>query len=223
MKAQFISTFLIGLVLFNFSLSSPIEKKYPKPQSISDLESNPREFLKRQRDRERYQDSLYSQTVSEDFFRILSEHRSDIYKIKAKAFSKVNKNGRGKTLYYYKDFKKKKIYLKLRNVDVTDLNVVILNRKYFRNSRNKNIKIKQYYENIKIKQRGVVKNYRYRNRIKTESFVRKNLKHLTIRRSPKYYQKKYEMNTYKFEKLPPKYNKIIIYNRNQDIDIRYSK
>ena len=223
MKNQLIFSLVICLSTSVLSFAGPLENKYPKPKSLSELEEEPRTFLKAQKDREKIQNAMYSENVSADLFRFIAEHRNRMYKLKAKMFSRVNKGIRGKTLYYYRDFKNKRLYLKLEGIDVVNINTVLLKRPFLQRLTGKSIKFKRYFENVEIKQTGVSRNYRYTTRKKTEDFVKGKLERLTIRRPKKYYMKNYNINVYEFDRLPPKINQVIIYNRNQKVNIRNRK
>ncbi len=213
---------LISIITSPIAFSSPLSAGYPKPMSMSELEKNPQAFLKMQRDYEFMKNTLYSENLSVDMFKFMVRYKNRLNKIKARIFSRRDgKSLRGKTLYFYRDFKNKKINLKLSNIDVVNINAVFLDKKVLRNRRN--LKIKRYMERVNIRQTGVSRNYRYTNRKKVDDFVKSKLKFLTIKRKYKYYMKQYDINVLRFQNLPPKINKIIIYTRNQRINLKQAK
>jgi hypothetical protein len=222
MKNLLNSILFISVVFPYVVFSSPLSAGYPKPMSISELEKNPKAFLKMQKDYDFMQNALYSESLSVDLFRFMVRHKNKLNKMKAKIFSRRGKGTiRGKTLYFYRDFKNKNINLKLENIDVVNINAVFLNRKVLRN--HSNLKIKRYMERVNIRQTGVSRNYRYTNRKKVDDFVKSKLKFLTIKRKYKYYMKQYDINVLRLQNLPPKINKVIIYTRNQRINIKQAK
>jgi len=219
LKIGLLISFVVSLPLF----AGPLENKYPMPPSMSKLEKDPRSFLKFNKDYERMKEALYSEDMSAEIFKFMVKHKNKLNKIKAKMYSKRDGGARGKVLYFYKDFKNEKFYLKLRDTDVVNINAVLLGRNLTRRLKGRTIRFKRYFDNVDVNQVGVSKNYRYTSRKKTDDFVKKKLKVLTIRRNYKYYMKNYDINVYKFNNLPPKVNKVIIYTRNQKINIKQSK
>jgi hypothetical protein len=225
MKKQLNLILIVSLALSMSSFSSPIKRGFPKPPSVRDYEKNPRDFLKLQRDYERMREALYTQDMEVELYRFIVKNQNRMNKIKAKLFSRRNKGIRGKTLYYYQDFKNKRMYYKLKGIDVVNVDAVFLTRPFSRRLRTKrSFKIKRYFDNVIIQQVGVSPNYRYSNRARADNFVKEKLEVLTIRRKPQFYRKKYDINVYKLDnRIPPKINKVIIYNRNQRIFIRNTR